>query len=68
MKFGSTDQLSLAYTAFYLAGLNGAALLMVENIHQPCFKVAGLYSRLCCKNPVKCFHPEVSDLHNFKTG
>lgn len=68
MKFGSTDQLSLAYTAFYLAGLNGAALLMVENMHQPCFKVTGLYSRLCCKNPVKCFHPVVSDLHHFKTG
>lgn len=68
MKFGSTDQLSLANTAFYLAGLNGAALLMVENIHQPCFKVAGKYSRLHCKNPVKCCHPVVPDLHHFKTG
>lgn len=32
MRFGSTDQLSLVCAAFYLAGLNGAALPMVENI------------------------------------
>lgn len=37
VRFGSTVQLSLACAAFYLAGLNGAALLIVENIQQTCF-------------------------------
>lgn len=45
VRFGSSGQLFLAWAAFYLAGLNGAALSVVEDIQQPRWKV----TRQCCK-------------------